>query len=181
MASLASAQLGGISIGYFIDNTHVGFFSLAITATMPLALIPGTVGTTFFKEFANLNKIPLKVIYLTILLSGAALAMFLILIKPLVILLYTKDYLAVVPIAYYTAIGSTLHGFGDFYNRFISAQGNGKVLRNSSFAIGITNIIGYTLIVYLFGVKGAAYTKLIAGAIYLVFMLHAYKKITQNA
>ncbi|HIE15979.1 MAG TPA: hypothetical protein EYP69_03535, partial [Bacteroidales bacterium] len=40
LAGVASAQFGGLTIGYFIDNLHVGFFSLAITSTMPLAMIP---------------------------------------------------------------------------------------------------------------------------------------------
>jgi O-antigen/teichoic acid export membrane protein len=180
LAGVASTQLGGISISFFIDNTHVGFFALAITATMPLTLIPSTVGTTFFKEFANMPYIPKRVTYLTIALSVLALVFFMVLIKEIVILLYTKEYLAVVPLAYIIAIGSALQGFGDFINRFLSAHGLGKELRNSSFAIGIFNIIGYTVLVYFFGVIGAAITKVIAGLVYSLMMYKSYKQFTRN-
>lgn len=181
LVSTVSTQLGGISIAYFIDNTHVGYFSLAITATMPLAFIPSTIGTAFFKEFTDMTKIPRKVIYSTILLSVLALVVFMILIKPLIILLYTKEFIAVVPLAYYTAIGATLQGFGDLYNRYVSAQGMGTDLRNVSLIIGLFNIIGYTLIVFMFGVNGAAVTRLLAGLVYFVLMWFLYKKLLKNA
>jgi O-antigen/teichoic acid export membrane protein len=175
LASIASTQLGGISIAYFIDNTNVGYFSLAVTATLPLTMIPSTVGTTFFKEFANLNEIPSKVINLTLILSLLALVGFMLLIRPLVILIYTREYLAVVPLTYYIAIGSTLQGYGDFYNRFISAHGRGNDLRNASFVIGIFNIVGYTVVVYFLGITGAAITKVLAGVVYMGMMYLSYR------
>lgn len=180
LASLASAKLGGISLGYFVNNTTVGYFNIAISATLPLTLIPSTIGTTFFKEFAGMNRMPKKVIYLTLVVSLGAFIGFMLLIKPLVILVYSSKYLDVVPLAYYTAIGSTLHGYGDFYNRFISAHGKGRELRNSSFAIGLSNLLGYTLFVYWFGVEGAAFTKLFSGAVYIAIMIYYYKKMIRE-
>jgi len=44
----ASSYLGGLAIGYFIDNTNVGYFSLALAITTPLTMIPNAVRTTFF-------------------------------------------------------------------------------------------------------------------------------------
>ncbi len=179
LASMASTKFGGISLGYFLNNTMVGYFNIAISATLPLTLIPSTIGTTFFKEFANMKQMPYKVLYFTLVLSLIALLGFLLLIKPLVILVYSKDYLQVVPITYLIAIGSTLQGYGDFYNRFLSAHGRGRDLRNTSFAISIFNIIGYTVIVYFFGLNGAAFTKILAGMVYLGMMVYSYLKLTR--
>ncbi|MFN8209100.1 MAG: oligosaccharide flippase family protein [Bacteroidales bacterium] len=176
LAGLASAQLGGIAISYFVDNTNVGFFSLAVTATMPLTLIPSTVGNTFFKEFANTRRIPRKVTYATIALSILAFILFILFIKQLVILLYSDVYLPVVPLAYGCAVGSFLQGFGDYYNRFLMAHGRGRELRNSSIVIGIANILGYCGMVFWLGTFGAVITKILAGAIYIILMLFAYNR-----
>jgi O-antigen/teichoic acid export membrane protein len=178
--STVTTQLGGLSIAYFIDTTHTGFFNLALSITMPLAFIPSTIGTAFFREFANMDKIPKKVIKATVVLSVLALVVFMILIKPLIILLCSKEYISSVPLAYYTAIGATFQGFGDLYNRYISAQGLGVQLRNVSLIIALSNLIGYTLMVYLFGVNGAAVTRVIAGLIYLVLTWALYKRSIQN-
>ena len=178
---LASAQLGGLAIGYFIDNTNVGFFALAITASQPLAMIPNSIGTTFFRDFTSMASIPARVIYTTLIVSFFSLIVFLLIIKYLVIFLYTEDYLAVVPLAYYVSIGSVFHGLGDFFNRFLAARGKGKALRNSNIIIGICNVLGYILLTWLIGVKGAAITKLLAGILYVLVMLMYYIKFRGSA
>lgn len=177
LAGVATSRLGGLSIGYFIDNINVGFFSLALTTAMPLTMIPNAVGTTFFKDFANRNSIPQKATAVTVVLSIGALIIFLLVIKKVILLLYTTEYSAVVPLAYLVSIGCFFHGFGDYINRFLGAHGKGKELRNGAFAVGISNIVGYLILVYILGVKGAAITKIISGVIYFFVMLYYYKKL----
>ena len=177
LAGVASAHFGGLSVGYFIDNTSVGFFSLALIITGPLTMIPNAVGTTFFKDFANRNSIPQKVTAVTIALSTCALLFFLLIVKRLVLLLYSAEYISVVPLVYIVSIGCVFHGFGDFINRFLGAHGKGKELRNGAIVVGISNITGYLVLVYAFGVKGAAITRLISGLIYFTMMYIFYKKM----
>lgn len=176
IAGMASAHLGGLSIGYFIDNTNVGFFSLAITATMPLAMIPNAIGITFFKDFASMQFIPRRVFLISFILSLFSLFVFLLFIKEIVILFYTEEYSAVIPLAYIVSIGSTFHGLGDFFNRFLAAHGKGKELRNSNISIGICNVLGYVILVYYLGISGAAITKILAGIIYFGMMIYYYRK-----
>jgi len=181
IAGLASTQIAGLTISYFVDNTNVGFFYLAITASMPLAMLPNTAGITFFKDFANMDQIPRKVFIFTLLIALVALTGFILLIKPLVILLYTEEYIEVVPLAYLISIGSTFHGLGDFFNRFLSAHGKGKQLRNSNFVIGLCNVVGYIGLVCYSGVSGAAVTKLIAGIIYAGLLFFYYYSYLKNS
>jgi O-antigen/teichoic acid export membrane protein len=181
ITGLASAQLAGLAIGYFIDNTNVGFFALAITASQPLAMIPNSIGTTFFRDFTSMERIPPRVFWTTILVSVLSLAAFLLIIKQLVIFLYTEEYLAVVPLAYFVSIGSMLHGLGDFFNRFLAAHGKGKELRNSNIIIGVCNVLGYVLLTWLIGIQGAAITKLLAGIVYVLIMTWYYLRLRRNA
>ena len=180
VTGLASAQLGALAIGYFIDNANVGFFALAITASQPLAMIPNSIGTTFFRDFTGMARIPKKVFITTVLVSLVSLAIFLLIIKQLVIFLYTEEYLAVVPIAYYVSIGSVLHGLGDFFNRFLAAHGRGKEMRNSNIIIGVCNVLGYIFLTWWIGVQGAAVTKLFAGATYVLVMVWYYQRLIRS-
>ena len=182
LAGVATAHLGGLSIGYFIDNTNVGFFSLAVATTWPLTMIPTAVGTTFFKDFANINYIPQKATVATLVLSICALLLFTLVIKKVVLLLYSEEYSAVVPLAYIVSIGCIFHGFGDYINKFLGAHGKGKQLRNSAIAVGISNVAGYIVLVYAFGVKGAAITVSMSGLVYfgmLYFFYCKFKKGTE--
>ena len=148
---------------------------------MTLSMIPSTAGTTFFKDFVDMDRIPRTVFFTTLMITLIALAGFLLIIKPVVIFLYTEEYISVVSLAYYMAIAATFQGLGDFFNRFISAHGYGKKLRNSSFIIGAFNILGYTLFVLKLGVEGAVITRLLAGMLYFGLMLRIYTKIRKNA
>ena len=106
--------------------------------------------------------------------------MFIILIKKVVLILYSTEYLPVLSIAYIISIGSIFRGFGDYLNRFLGAHGKGKEIRNSAIANGVTNIFGYTFIVCVFGVMGAAFTKTTADIIYWLMMYYYYKKYKKS-
>lgn len=184
LAGVASGRLGGLSIGYFLDTTTVGFFALASTITMPLMMIPNSVGTTFFKSFAQKTEISPVVIFLTVVLAVCALGIFIVIIKPIFLLLYPKEFVPAIPIAYLIAISRVVHGIGDFFNRFLGAHGRGKELRNGAMAVGVINVLGHILLVYLIGVNGAAITMIISGSVYLLMMLlyytHYKRKLLQG-
>lgn len=175
LTGVASSYIAGISIGYFIDTTNVGFYSLAVTATMPLAMLPAAFGTSFFKDFVKMKSIPDKITFLTIILNLLLLIVFLIFIDELVIFLYTEEFEEVIRLSYFLAVGSFFHGMGDFINRFLSAKGKGIQLRNSNIIIGSINLIGFTLLVFLFGAEGAVITRLISGITYLIIMFYFYR------
>ena len=173
---VASTQLGPMVISFFSENnTDVGYYSLAYTITMPLAFIPTVVGTTMFKEFANRNAVSKRSTEVTLLISVVSLLFFCLLIKPIITVLYSADFLDVAGLAYIVAVGQVFHGFGNYYNRFLGSKGRGKELRNGAFFVGAANIIGFILLIPYFGAFGAAITKLVSGLIYTLSMLYYYR------
>jgi O-antigen/teichoic acid export membrane protein len=180
ISGVATSYLGGLAIGYFIDNTNVGLYALAQTVTLPLAIIPTSAGTALYKEFANVAAIPKKATAITLLLSMSALLFFFLIIKKVVLILYPIDYLAAVPLSYGVAIGSTLRGFGDYFNRFLGSHGRGKQLRNGAVVTGVSNVVGYIVLIYYFGVKGAVITNIVSYFIYLSMMYFYYIKFRRE-
>ena len=180
LAGVATAQIVGFSLSYFIDNTQVGFFSLAMTVCSPLIMIPSVLGTVFFKKFTNFDYMPKKVIIFSIIASAVALIIFFIFIERVFLLFYSNDFKPAVQISKILIFGFLLHGFGDLINRFLGAKGKGKLLRNSAFAVGIVNVIGYTILVKYFGVTGAIVTNILASGTYLFMMYYYYTKFTKT-
>ena len=142
-----------------MDNTQVGFFMLAATICSPLLVIPSVLGTIFFKQFATIRTIPTKVIYFSVLSTIAALIVFYLLIEQVIITFYTEDYLPVADISKYLIIAFIFHGFGDLFNRFLGAKGEGKLLRNAAYLVGILNVLGYTILIKYFSINGAILNK----------------------
>ncbi|MDO6491479.1 MULTISPECIES: lipopolysaccharide biosynthesis protein [unclassified Cellulophaga] len=175
LAGVATANIAGICISYFLnDNKQVGFFMLALTVCSPLLIIPSVMGTTYFKQFVHLPKIPTKVVLFSIAVTAFALVIFYSLIDYVVIQFYSKDYLPVANIAKFLILGFIFHGLGDLINRFLGAKGEGKKLRNAAFFVGAINILGYTLLIKYFQMNGAIITKILASCLYLIVMLYYY-------
>ena len=174
IAGVATQHIAGISISYFMDNIQVGFFMLAMTICKPILMIPSVIGTVYFKQFATIKKIPKKVFVFSILGTLAALLVFYVLIEKVVVTFYSEEYLAVSAIAQVLILAFIFHGLGDLFNRFLGAKGKGKLLRNAAYAVGIVNVIGYTVFVKMFDLNGAIITKILASGTYMLVMAFYY-------
>jgi O-antigen/teichoic acid export membrane protein len=181
LVMVSTTYLAGISLGFFNeDNAEVGFYTLALTVTSPLALLPSIVGTTYFKKFASLPAIPTKVFKMTIALTLASCICFILVIKPIVVFLYTERYSVVGLYASILAIGFCIHGVGDMMNRYLGSHGLGKCIRNASICNGVIKVLGYTFLVMLWNTKGALATTLVCDVVYSLMILFYYVKFTRG-
>ena len=181
LVMVSSNYLAGIFLGAFNeDNSEVGFYTLALTVTSPLAMLPSIIGTTYFKKFAFLPAIPHKVFKTTIVLTLTSCICFIFVIKPIVVFLYTERYSVVGLYASVLAIGFCIHGVGDMMNRYLGSHGLGKCIRNASVCNGIIKVIGYTFLVMLWNTKGALATTLICDFVYCFMILFYYAKFTKG-
>ncbi len=180
LSNVATAYLSTFMISYFLDNRNVGFFSLALALTMPLTQISAVVGTTYFKDFAHADALPRKVTLATGVIAVFSMLLFLLVVKPLVLAVYTSDFAEVISLSSVIAFGATAHGVGDYFNRFLGAHGRGKELRNAAIAVGSVNVAGYIALVGLVGVQGAAVTKLVSGTAYCGLMMNYYRRYQKS-
>lgn len=181
LAMVATQYIAGISLGLFnMDNSIVGFYTLALTITTPLQMIPSIIGTAYFKKFAHENRIPDSVFKNSLLVTITTTIVFALAIYPIVTFLYSEAYAAVGWYAILLSIGFSLHGFGDMINRYLGSHGQGKQIRNSSFVCGGMLIVGNTLFVYLFGVYGAILTKILSSLLYVCALYHYYMKYIKS-
>lgn len=177
ISNVSVQYLAGICLGLFaVDNSNVGFYSLALTATTPLMMLPNVIGTTYFKKFAVQSCIDKKILISTFLMSFFTLVFFIIFIHPVVDFLFTDDYGRVALYASFLALAATAHGLGDVFNRFIGAHGYGKWLRNGAFISGFVALLGYTGGVYFWGINGAIATRISFAFTYCIAMMFYYKK-----
>ena len=175
LTSVSVQYIAGITLGIFAtNNTNVGFYSLALTVTGPLAMLPSIIGTTYFKRFAHENCISRKILIYTFSMALLSMMFFVILIYPVVGFLYDDRYTDVALFACILSIGFTFHGLGDVFNRFLGAHGQGKSLRNGAFISGVIALLGYTIGVYHYGIWGAILTKILASLAYFCSMVVFY-------
>lgn len=174
LGGVATTQLAGLAVAYFMDTKAVGFFLLARTITMPLSVLPTNIGTIFYRTFASRNEIPPKVTAMTIGVSLSAYLVFALIIGLLVEFLYGADFIEIIPICYILGASSIITGIGSFFNNFVCVKGYGKYARNAAFVIGFVNVAGYLLLIPAFDLYGAAMTALLASIAFLFMIVRYY-------
>jgi O-antigen/teichoic acid export membrane protein len=181
LATYATSYINRLSISYWVDNTAIGFFSLAATISEPLKLIPNAAAISSFKSFAKQEKISRNIFLFTIISSSLALPAALLAIDPLLSWFYPKGFAAVGSMAKMLAVGAFAQGFGDFYNRFLGAHGKGKSLRNVAYLVGLVNIFGVMFLTPFFGINGAVFTTVLAGLANVTFMFITYRRFLDKS
>lgn len=177
LAGVSTAYITGITLGHFCgNNANVGFYTLALTLSTPLTLLPSIIGTAYFKTFANQYKISFSVLKASIVLTLVCLIIFQLGISIVVDLVYPKPYRIVSSISCWLAIGTSFHGLGDMFNRFLGSHGQGKQIRNASYACGLVTLIGSVVLVYYIEITGAVITRILSSFTYMFLMILYYIK-----
>lgn len=180
LASVATAQLIGIALGYYADMESVGYYSLALVVTTPLQFIPMVIGTTLFKSFVNRPSISSRTILATMLPTAGSLIIFWLIIDRVVILFYSDKYLPVVSFSRILAIGMAFHGLGGFFNRFLGAHGKGKELRNAALSTGGIILLGCLVLLPCYGALGAAVVRTFSSFVFFMVTGLYYRKIVAD-
>ena len=182
LISVATNNLAGVTLGLFnTDNVTVGLYTLALTVTFPISMLPSIVGTTYFKQFASQPRIPRKVLNVTFLATLVTALAFVLLIKPLVVFLYTEQYRTVGVFAQWMTLSFCLHGLGDMFNRFLAAHGQGRPVRNASLVCGLVKLFGFTLMVWLWDTTGALIALTVSELIYFLVLWSYYLRFAKGA
>jgi O-antigen/teichoic acid export membrane protein len=180
LAAVATSYINSLAISYWVDNTSIGFFSLASTLTEPLKLIPNAAATSSYKSFLSQKKVPKLLLMVTFIASFCSFfAAWWFFGKPL-LWFYSADFSTVGSMARIMALGSIAFGFGDLFNRFLGAHGLGEKIRNVAYKYGLVNVMGFLFLTPLIGVNGAVITSVLSSFTYLIFMFLSYKRFTST-
>lgn len=173
--------LTGILISYFGEsNANVGFYSLAMSFSSPLSLIPNVIATTHYKDFSSQNRINSNLILITASLSLLALSLIWIIVPLFVKYFYGLEYTQVIGLNVILSIAYAFQGFGDFFNRYLGSNGQGKSLRNSSIYVGVSLFLISIVLIPLFGAKGAAYSQVIGSCVYFSVIYYYYNSFIKT-
>ena len=177
LAMVATNYLAGIMLGVFNDdNVNVGYYTLALTLTNPLSYLPGIIGTAYFKQFVNEPRIPSKVFRGTLFITIISCLCFIALVRFVVRWIYPESYAMVGTYASWMAVGFSVHGLGDMMNRFLGSHGEGRSIRNSSYACGVFKVLGFVVLVWLWDIKGALLTNVVSSCVYSAVLFYYYSK-----
>jgi O-antigen/teichoic acid export membrane protein len=180
ISAIGTAQINRLAISYWTDTTQQGYYSLASSLVMPLSLLPNAVGTSSYRQFADQNKMSRKLLLVMAVTSILAMLGFVFFCVVLFPLFFKSDFSAVGPMALVMMFAAIMHGFGDFFNRFLGAHGMGRAIRNIALTNGVVNVIGIFVLTPIWGTWGAIITWLMMAGVYFGQELYWYRRMQKR-
>jgi len=156
IASQSTYKLDGIFITYFVNTTQLGFYFLSTALTSPMVILSQSLSTSLFKGFTETKRIPKSVIYFNFIWLSVSLLGLILFGRIIVVLLFTDNFLPVVPLILPLALANFFRGLKQPYNIYLNAHGKGVFLRNSAFTVAGVNLLGNATLIPVWGVWGAA-------------------------
>lgn len=180
LASVASAQVLNLIVASISNLNEYAYFALGISLASPIMQVPAVMGTISFKNNVKAEKIKNKQLILTIFITVAAILVYNCLLKFCINFLIGKEYTRAIFYAQIMLYYYVFLGMGDFFNRFITAKGCGKIVRNVAFVVGAVLVVLSCVLVPTCGITGVILSEITSGLVYMVLMILKYKKILKS-
>ena len=172
ISGMASSRSDQLAIGYFFPSTvPLGLYAIAQKFAGPVSMISRALGTTRFRSFARLTRVPGRIVkWNAVALVFASIG--LIALGPSAVKFVFPKYSEAAPLLLALAVMNLFIGLFQPYNVFLGAHGRGAELRNIVLIVGVAMIAALIFVVPRYGIAGAAWTA--AAAMSLDYLLHLY-------
>ncbi|WP_442776734.1 lipopolysaccharide biosynthesis protein [Sphaerotilus montanus] len=169
-----SAQAGIFSLQFVRTPADVAIFSLAVTVSAPLTMLPSAVGTAYFSRLAGGNRFPPNVLRYSWLAAAFLAVCFGMAVPFAVQFLYGDRYAGVSFSAQICGVAAVLHGMGDVYNRFFLANRETRLLLVVAAVVCFVGLIISLIAGLFFGSVGASIARLVASGVYVAIFGYKY-------
>jgi O-antigen/teichoic acid export membrane protein len=175
---VASAQLIAMWVAEFADSSRYGQYALALAVSTPLSVSVSSVGTVIFRSSSRSNSLSRKILVCSFGFGAVLGLAYFVATETLLVRAFGRQYELSVQMAQILGVGSLMIGWGDIFNRFLGAQGQGQGLCIAAVSTGAVGIASAAMLLPEWNVYGAIASSVLAAGTYLALMLALYIRHT---
>ena len=172
ITGIASSRADQLVIAFFLpDAALLGIYAIVQKFANPITMLGRSVAITRFRAFAQMTRVPARIMRWSALLLAAA-ALGLLIAGPLAIRFLFSRYSSGVGLLLPFALANVFGGLFQPLNIFLSSHGRGAEVRNIAATAALASVLGLSFAVPRYGIAGAAWTG--AAVMALDYGLHLY-------
>lgn len=175
---VASAQIIAMWVAQYVDLTRYGQYALALAVSAPLSVLVSSVGTVIFRSSSSSKSLSKRILTCSFGFSGLLGLVYFVATEKLLVRAFGSQYYPSVQMAQVLGIGSLMIGWGDIFQRFLGAQGQGKCLGMAAVTTGVVGIVSAAILLPKWDAYGAIVSSVLAAATYFGLMLTLYIRHT---
>jgi len=172
--AVGSSQLIVMWVAEFVDLSQYGQYALALVVSTPLSVLISSVGTVMFRSNSTRKSLSNGILVSSLGFSGLLGFAYFVATETLLVSVFGSQYGLSVRMAQALGVSSLMIGWGDIFNRFLGAQGQGQALCIVAVSTGTVGIVSAAILLPKWGVYGAIASSVLAAASYLGLMLVFY-------
>ncbi len=177
---VASGQIIAMWVAEFTSPSSYGHYALALAVSAPLSILVSSVGTVVFRSCSRSNYLSNRVLFFSFGLGISLGLLYFFAIATLLVRMFGNQYNQSVHLAQLLGFGSLMVGWGDIFNRFMSAHGKGRSLCIVVVSNGMIGILSAAILLPKWNIYGAAISSIIAAVTYLILMVILYIRFTSR-
>lgn len=164
----------------FHGMAMVGFYSIAMTMSTPIAMLSKAVSQSAYKRFATEPRIPRKLLLLSLLWSTAGAAVFWMAYQTLIPLFFTDRYISALNVLPWVMAGFALAGLNQPFHAFLAAHRKGREIRIMSVTTSTINIGLNLALIPVLAMTGAGVAFFSTYAVNIVMNLYFYRRYLEE-
>ncbi len=180
IANQPTYKLDRLFIARFASAAQVGFYNLADQGTLFIIHLPAAMAQSLYKRLAKADRIPGKVIRVTILWLFVGLFILYVAGPILIRFFFSQRFIITVQYIYPLGIAAFFQGLYQPFLAFLSSHGRGNEIRNIAITEGIINVFVAYFLVKNYGAMGACFTSAIAKFSDFLLYLYYYKRCLRS-
>jgi len=177
---VASAQVIAMWVAEFVDPSRYGQYALALAVSSPLSVLISSVGSVVFRSSSRSNSLPAKTLGFSFGFGGMLGLAYFVATESLLVRLFGSAYGPTVRMAQLMGIGGLLIGWGDIFNRFLGARGQGRGLGLVAVSTGTVGIVSAAILLPRWNAYGAIAASVLAAGAYFAMMFAFYSHHTRR-
>jgi O-antigen/teichoic acid export membrane protein len=177
----ASVQVIALWVAEYVEAARYGQYALAIVVASPMAILVSSVGTVIFRSSSARTSLSPRILVFAFGLGAVLGAAYLLATETLLVRIFGSEYGLSVRMAQALGLSSLMIGWGDIFQRFLGAQGQGRRLGLVSVSTGTVGVASAAYLLPRYDAYGAIVSSILAAGTYLGLLLVLYRHHTTKA
>jgi O-antigen/teichoic acid export membrane protein len=176
-------RIGTLVLAWFVTTPEIGIFAAAASLVSRVLLIPDAIEAALLPRVASdptgRTELVSQVSRLSMIVCGLLLAVLVLVSRPLVALLFSRDFLPAVPLIWMIAVGMFMHSGSKVLVAYFMGINRPAVCSWAVVSAVVANFVALMVLLPAIGLPGAAWAMTIGYAARTVVLVLSFRATTR--
>jgi O-antigen/teichoic acid export membrane protein len=184
LGSQMNFRIGTVVLAWFVTTPEIGIFAAAASLVSRVLLIPDAIEAALLPRVARdpegRSELVAQVARLSLIVCGVVLAALVIVSRPLIALLFSRDFLPAVPLIWMIAVGMLVHAGSKILAAYFMGINRPAICSWAVVSAVLANFGALMILLPAIGLPGAAWAMSIGYLIRSIVLVLSFRAVTRK-